>query len=418
VIFHLDKEPMVRIWTLSFVALLSSSSALAAEPEAGPPSEVPAGTAAGATADTPTGAPAEAAQEAAEGAAAEALPPGFADLTPEVRDAILAMDQAALDALMQKAQQGQTLDAREQAIVDGVLHVGQAKFESELSYQTGDIAIADGLATLHLGAGFRYLGPADTERLLVEGWGNPPGMAGLGMIVPGDISPLDEARGWGVVITYSEDGYVEDDDADDMDYDELLEEMKEATEANNEARVSQGYEPMHLVGWAEPPHYDNARHSLYWAKELDAEGAKEHSLNYAIRVLGRRGVLELNAVAGMSQLAQIKPEMEKIYAVVEYQPGHRYSDFDPDIDEVAAYGIGALIAGKAAAKVGLWAVIVKFLIAAKKALIFVVLGLIVFVKKFLGMRRKEEDAPAPQEDAPAPQEDAPPPQQDEGGGQS
>jgi uncharacterized membrane-anchored protein len=346
--------------------------------------------------------PAEAAAEPApaEGAAAEAPPPGFADLAPEVQQAIQEMDQAAIDALLQKAQQGQTLDAREQAIADGIVHIGLARFDASLSYQTGDVVIGDGMATLHLGAGFRYLGPEDTTKILVDAWGNPPGMVTLGMILPADLSPLDQARGWGVIITYAEEGYVEDDDADDIDYDELLQGMKESAEADNEERVRQGYEPAHLVGWAEPPHYDGARSTLYWAKELDFEGSKEHSLNYSIRVLGRRGVLELNAISGMSQLAQIKPEMEKIFALVEYQAGHRYNDFDPDVDEVAAYGIGALIAGKAAVKIGLWAGLIKFVIAAKKALIIGVLALIVGLKKLLGMRRKEEDAAPPQQQDP------------------
>jgi uncharacterized membrane-anchored protein len=379
----------MRIWPLSFVALLSSlpASAIAGKPNTDHASEE-----------------SSAEPEPAEGVTAEALPPGFADLAPEVRDAIQEMDQAAIDALMQKAQQGQSLDAREQAIVDGMLHVSLAMIDdASLSYQNGEIAIGDGMATLHLGAGFRYLGPEDAQKILVEAWGNPPGMATLGMIVPADLSPLDQKRGWGVIITYTEEGYVEDGDADDIDYDELLQSMKEGTEASNEERVRQGYPAMHLVGWAEPPHYDGTRNSLYWAKELDSEGAPEHSLNYAIRLLGRRGVLELNAVAFMSQLAQIKPEMERIYALVEYQPGHRYSDFDPDVDDVAAYGIGALIAGKAAVKVGLWAALIKFVIAGKKFVIIGVLALIVGLKKLMGMRRKEEE-----------EEAAPPEQQDSG----
>jgi uncharacterized membrane-anchored protein len=383
------KETMVRIRTLSFVALLLSSpaGAIAAEPRTDPPSEA-----------TAEAAPAAAEGAAAEGAPAEALPPGVADLTPEVREAIEAMDEAAIGALMEKAQQGQTLDAREQAIVDGLLHVSRAGFEAGLTYQTGDVVIGDGMATLHLGTSFRYLGPEDTARLLVEAWGNPPGMSALGMIVPAELSPLDQKNGWGVVITYAEEGYVEDDDADDIDYDELLEGMQEGTEAENEERVRQGYGAVHVVGWAEPPHYDGTRNSLYWAKELAFDGQDEHSLNYSIRALGRRGVLELNAVASMSQLAQIKPEMEKIFPLVEYQAGHRYSDFNPDVDEVAAYGIGALIAGKAAVKVGLWAVILKFIIAAKKLFIFLGIGLVALVGKLMGSRRKKDDAPPPSQE--------------------
>jgi uncharacterized membrane-anchored protein len=247
--------------------------------------------------------------------------------------------------------------------------LGKVFFERQLQYQTGDIKIGDGLATLHLGKEFRYLNPADSEKLLVEGWGNPPGSKTLGMIVPANVSPLHEDNSWAVVVTYSEDGHVEDDDADDIDYDDLLKEMQQDTLAANDERKSQGYAAIELVGWAAPPRYDGATHRLYWAQELKFNDAPDHTLNYAIRVLGRKGVLELNAVAAMSQLPLVRGEMEKVLPRAEFETGSRYADFNPELDEVAAYGIGGLIAGKMLAKAGLFAVLLKFLIAAKKLLI-------------------------------------------------
>lgn len=90
----------------------------------------------------------------------------------------------------------------------------------------------------------------------------------------------------------------------------------------------------------------------------------------------------------MSQLPQIRPEMEKVYALVEFQDGNRYGDFDPDLDTVAAYGIGGLIAGKVAAKAGLFALILKGLLAAKKALIIGAIALAAGLKAFFS-RKKE-----------------------------
>ena len=48
------------------------------------------------------------------------------------------------------------------------------------------------------------------------------------------------------------DGFIEDDDADDIDYDELLETMKEDTKKENEQRTALGYETLEFVGWASP----------------------------------------------------------------------------------------------------------------------------------------------------------------------
>jgi len=100
---------------------------------------------------------------------------------------------------------------------------------------------------------------------------------------------------------------------------------------------------MTLVGWAERPSYDKANHKLYWAKELKAEGSQQDSLNYNIRVLGRKGVLVLNAVAGMDQIAKIRTEMKQVTAFSEFTDGNRYADFDSHTDKTAEYGIAALV---------------------------------------------------------------------------
>lgn len=245
-------------------------------------------------------------------------------------------------------------------------------FLASLKFQTGKITLPNGIAIVDLPTNFRYLSPADSEKLLVEAWGNPPGNKTLGMIIPTETSPLSDA-GWGVVITYTEDGHVKDEDADKIDYASLLEDMKKEAEAANEERVKQGYSAMHLVGWAEPPRYDKQARKLFWAKEYAGSQQGENSLNYNIRVLGRKGVLVLNAIAGMKQISQIKNELPSILAVTEFTEGNRYADFDAKNDHVAEYGLAALVAGGVAAKLGFFAKIGVFLLAFKK---FIIIGLI------------------------------------------
>lgn len=247
-----------------------------------------------------------------------------------------------------------------------------AEFEAQLDYQRGKITLPGGIATLNVPDNFRYLAPEQADRILVEAWGNPPGTKTLGMLFPSSVSPLSEA-GWGVVITFQEDGYVEDDDAGQIDYDELLKEMKESTVEDNKEREKQGYTAVNLVGWAATPHYDQATHKLYWAKELSFVGSPTNTLNYDIRVLGRRGVLSFNAVGVMEQLGAIENDMKEVLGFAEFNVGHRYADFTSGTDKVAAYGIGALIAGKVAAKVGLFKLLLGFILAGKK---FIILGLI------------------------------------------
>ncbi|MDB5103565.1 MAG: hypothetical protein JWP91_1254 [Fibrobacteres bacterium] len=253
--------------------------------------------------------------------------------------------------------------------------------EGKLQYRTGEIKLKDDLAILRLPPGYRYLDEAQTEKVLTEMWGNPSGSGTLGMILAPGMSPL-AVDSWAVIVEYSDDGYVKDDDADKIKYDDLLKDMQKATEEANPEREKGGYSAMHLVGWAEKPYYDKEAHKLHWAKELSIEGGKENSLNYNIRILGRKGVLVLNAVSSMSVFPAVKEGVKPILAAVDFQGGHKYSEFDPKLDKVATYGIGGLVAGGILAKVGFFKLLLVGLLALKKFLIIGVIALVALVKRF------------------------------------
>lgn len=253
-----------------------------------------------------------------------------------------------------------------------------------LKYQQGDINLRDGLAKLSVPKDFNFLGPDDAEKVLVDLWGNPPPEERpLGLLIPAGMTPLN-TNCWVVTIDYSEDGFVKDSDASKINYDDLLKKMQEGIAENNKARVEKGYPAITLVGWAAPPHYDAATHKLYWARNLKFEGEPENTLNYSIRLLGRRGVLELNAVAGINQFTEIDQQTPQILGMVNFREGNRYADFDPKTDKVAKYGIAALVAGgllAGAAKLGLlkglWVMILPF----KKFIIIGLVAIAAFFKK-------------------------------------
>ncbi|UXZ21299.1 DUF2167 domain-containing protein [Pseudomonas sp. YeP6b] len=259
-------------------------------------------------------------------------------------------------------------------------------FLASLKQKTGTVTLPSGIATLKFNNEFYYLDPADTERLLTDGWGNPPGFKTLGMIVPKAVSPLSE-RGWGVIVSYKADGHVSDEDAAKIDYAELLQQMQEEDEEDNKQRQKQGYAGLHLLGWAEPPRYDDTTHKMYWARELKADDAQQTTLNYSIRVLGREGVLELNAVAAMADLATIQQEMPKVLAFTNFTDGNLYTDFNPKTDKLATYGLAALVAGGIAAKAGLFAKIGIFLLAAKKFLVIGVVALLAVIRKLFNRNK-------------------------------
>ena len=273
----------------------------------------------------------------------------------------------------------------------GDKQMSKEQFLASLKFQNGKIQLPGGIATLDMPPTFRYLAPDDANRVLVDAWGNPPGEKTLGMIFPADVSPLAD-DGWGVVITYQEDGHVKDDDAKTINYDDLLKKMKEGTADDSEERVKQGYPSLLLNGWAEAPSYDAASHKLYWALNLHSGDASVDTLNYNVRVLGRKGVLVLNAVAAMPQLPSIKTEMQNVIGFTEFTRGNRYADFDSNTDKVAEYGIAALVAGAVAAKLGLFAKLIALLIAAKKLVIVALVAVAGVFRKFLGLKKKENPA--------------------------
>jgi uncharacterized membrane-anchored protein len=257
-----------------------------------------------------------------------------------------------------------------------------------LHYRQGQIKIQDGLAMLDVPTNFNYLDAQDAKTVLVKFWGNPPALAEktLGLLIPAGMNPLKRGC-WVVTISYVNDGYVKDGDANKINYDDLMKQMQKDADENNKARKEKGYPTVQLIGWATPPHYDAATHKLYWAKEVKFEDQDENTLNYDIRILGRRGVLVLTAVSSMDQLPEIEKETPGILGMVDFNQGNRYADFDPKIDKVATYGIAALVAGGIAAKLGLFKLLLAGLLAAKKFVIIAFVAIAAWFKRIFGRQK-------------------------------
>lgn len=230
--------------------------------------------------------------------------------------------------------------------------------EQTMNYQTGEIILGADIATLQVPAKFKYLNSEQSEWVLTEAWGNPPSTS-LGMILPKDGKIFD-SDAYAVNITFDDIGYVDDSDAKKMNFDKILKEMKKDTESGNTYRVENGYPAMEIVGWAAQPYYDQDQKKLHWAKEIAFEDYDVSTLNYDVRVLGRRGVLSLNFISDIENLSVINKDIPKLLPNVNFNAGHAYRDFDSSIDKIAAVGIGGLIAGKVLAKTGLLVLLLKF----------------------------------------------------------
>lgn len=260
------------------------------------------------------------------------------------------------------------------------------RFLAGVNYRQGVISLGDKLAKLAVSDEFSYVGPDDAAKIL-RIWGNPPAKEKpLGLLFPAGMR-AESPNGWAVLIKWSEDGYVKDDDAGKIDYQDLLKKMQKDTDAASAERVKNGYSSVKLIGWAAPPRYDPATHKLYWAKEIEFDGSPEHTLNYDIRILGRRGVLVMSVIADMGSVGMVEATAPKLLSMVEFSEGQRYTDFNPGKDKYAAYGIAALVAGGVAAKAGLFKGLLIALLAAKKFIIIGLVALAAFIKKIFARRK-------------------------------
>jgi len=271
------------------------------------------------------------------------------------------------------------------------LQLMQEQIEKSLTYETGKITLGQNLAILQVPAGYRFLSAKQSQYVLSQLWGNPPDSSTLGMLFPENKGPFSDSS-YAIEISYSEEGYINDDDAVDLDYNDLLKEMQSDTRDANPARAQEGYPTVELIGWASPPFYDAKNHKLHWAKELRFQDAESNTLNYNIRILGRNGYLVLNVIGGMDVLPAVKKNIDPVLASVNFTQGNRYSDFNPDIDQVAAYGVGGLIAGKVLAKVGFFALILKFW----KVIVGLVMAAYYYIRKKFGKNETAESTIEPQ----------------------
>jgi uncharacterized membrane-anchored protein len=242
------------------------------------------------------------------------------------------------------------------------------------------------MAEIQIPEGFMFTDKKGA-RMLLEFTRNIPNDREVGAIVP---AGNDEQ--WFVIFEFDDSGYVKDDEKDEIDAAALLESIQEGTEESNEIRKEKGWAPFHVVGWERAPFYDDQTKNLTWAIRGKSDSGGQ-SVNHSIRLLGRRGTMNVDLVLAPEEYGPVVEKFNTMMGGFAFRDGHRYGDFVAG-DKVAAYGLTALIAGGAGAiavKTGflakMWKVILAAILALKKVIIFIVLGLVAAIKRFLSWLR-------------------------------
>lgn len=208
-------------------------------------------------------------------------------------------------------------------------------------------------AVLTVPSGYVFLDQGETTKF--QELAENPTSGKENLIAPDDLR-------WFGLFEFDEIGYVKDDE--EIDADALLESLKEGSKAGNEERRKRGWAELTITGWRIKPRYDGETQRLEWA--VNAESENIPVVNFNTRLLGRKGVTAATLVADPSALDAAIGEFKGVLTGYEYRDGERYADVQEG-DQMAEYGLAALIAGGGAAiaaKTGLLKSLWKILAAA------------------------------------------------------
>ena len=201
--------------------------------------------------------------------------------------------------------------------------------------QTGDLT---GKANFKVSEAYTFLAADDTDKFLKLN-GNLPHH--------GAVTIAPTKGNWFGILSFSPEGYVKDDET--IDAAALLETLKKNNVLGNEERTKQGYPTMELEGWALAPRYDRANKRLEWGTLLRSQDNTK-VINVSTRILGRSGYTSAILVTSANSLDADLQDFKTALKDFDYVSGEKYSEWREG-DKVAAYGLGALVLGGAAAAV-------------------------------------------------------------------
>lgn len=249
-----------------------------------------------------------------------------------------------------------------------------------ISLMTGQVKLPCDAATITVPAGMVFVPYGDARHVIEVLWRNPISTGIMGMLVPEDADfirdpaappqrlekdlnadaeavpklpqevpaedpePASPRNEWALVINWTE-GHMRESQVPRSDFDAVLASMQGSMPRVNAERHSRGgglVPDIELLGWASPPRYDAARHTLVLSRRIafylgSSQGAAQRidmgtQINHSAFVLGARGVLEFNAIASEDALQDLLRASDAVLGSTQMLPGHRYGDFRPGED--------------------------------------------------------------------------------------
>lgn len=236
------------------------------------------------------------------------------------------------------------------------------------------IPIEHAHAEVAVPVGWVGLQAKDATRFLALSEGHDRGKSDA-IIANGDLG--------GFSFLFAETGYMTMADWEDQVHpDDLMEVLQRSADAANRERKP-GYPKYFVDGWAELPSLDRERQLAMWAINGHSDQGTQAITAYALK-LGRKGVTVVSWFGEPEAFRTAEINLKTGLDQYRHVEGFRYADFDPDVDTVAAMGVGAMAVGMMTGKSGK-AAATGFLAAAllflKKAWFIVLLPLALFWRR-------------------------------------
>lgn len=249
-----------------------------------------------------------------------------------------------------------------------------------IKWQPGPVSGSLGdIAEVKIPEGVIFADAAGTRRYL-EINQNPTSGNEQGMAAAPDLS-------WAMIFEFSDIGYVNDEEKEEIDADAILQSLREGNAQSNEIRRSRGWGTVSLIGWAEPPRYEPTSHNLEWATKGQNDQDQGVTINHNIRILGRRGVMEATLLVSPEDHAAVMPTARQLLGDFSYKQGERYAEYRQG-DRIAQVGLIGLMTGGAVAVAAKTGILAKLGKGAIKLVVVIGAGAAALLSRIFG-RKKE-----------------------------
>jgi uncharacterized membrane-anchored protein len=218
--------------------------------------------------------------------------------------------------------------------------------DQQLRFHTGKLKFTEQNIRITVPPNHYFVDGPQSRYILETLWGNAQDEEVLGMIVRSDFSPNETKGDYSFVVSYAPTGYISTPEKVDFDHHILLNKIQQQIHDNNTRRLEQGLNALQVERWVMVPFFDQYRKALYWATELKVNGSDESLINYNLRILGKDGVIKVNAVGTMDQLDGIKQILPYVLARTEFLEGYCYDDYNAATVVESDWKLEELIAGR------------------------------------------------------------------------